>query len=297
MRISTPVYCLREALVSLLRNSWLTLASISIVTISLIILGCSLLLVMNIDYLAQQLESKLEISIFLEQDLESEEVRNIGSKIKSTTGVAEVKFVSKEKALEEMKKSLGDRAEILDSLEENPLPDAYRVKAEDANHVPALARSFEELEGVEMVRYGKGVVEKLLALTHWLRAAGFTLLGVLGLAAVFLIATTIRMSVFARRREISIMKLLGATNWYIRAPFLMEGLIMGLIGAVLAAGAVNLGYFALVNKVGQSLPFITLVTGEDVLVRVSGLLLALGFFIGIFGSFISIHRFLADKKT
>ncbi|MBM7853665.1 cell division transport system permease protein [Desulfohalotomaculum tongense] len=297
MRISTILYCIREALVSILRNGWMTVASISIVAVSLVILGGSVLLVMNTGYLTQRLESKVEISVFLEEELAAADVKEIGEKIKSTAGVAEVKFIPKEKALQEMKKSLGSRAQVLEDLEKNPLPDAYRVKAEDANQVPALAGSFEQLDGVEMVRYGKGVVEKLLSVTQWLRVASWTLMGILGVSALFLISTSIRMSVFARRREISIMKLLGATNWYIRAPFLMEGLIMGLAGALLAVAVVYLGYIALVDKIKVSLPFINLVPGEEVFTVVPGALLGLGILIGIFGSLISIHRFLSDKKA
>ncbi|MTI80535.1 MAG: ABC transporter permease [Firmicutes bacterium] len=297
LRFSTPINSVREALIGLLRNGWMTLASVSIVAVSLIILGGSVLLVMNADYLAERLESKLEISVFLQEDLEYNQVKEVGNEISATTGVAELKYVSRETALQEMKQSFGSRGEILENLEENPFPDAYRIKAEKADQVVPLAKSFEQLEGVETVRYGKGVVEKLLSITHWLRLSSMTLLGILGVAAIFLIATSIRMSVFARRREIAIMKMLGATNWYIRMPFLLEGLIMGVLGSLLAIAVVNLSYAALVNKLGTSLSFITLVTGQQVLTNILVVLLGLGLFIGVFGSLISIHRFLKDEKA
>ena len=292
LRASTFVYCFREAALSLVRNSWMTIASIAIVAVSLIILGSSILLVFNADYLAGRLESKLEISVFLKDDLESSEITEIGKEIKVTPGVAELQFISKEAALQDIKESFGDRKEILDNLPRNPLSDAYRVKAADANQVPALAKSFERLEGVDTVRYGKGTVEKLLVITHWVRLVSLGLMGVLGVAAVFLIATTIRMSVFARRNEISIMKYLGATNWYVRAPFLIEGMVLGLIGAALAVAVVYFGYAALVNQIKVSIPFITPVAGGEVLQYVVGGLLGLGMLIGAFGSIVSVRRFL-----
>ncbi len=292
MRVSSFVYCWREALLSLVRNSWMTLASIAIVTISLIILGSSVLLVYNADYLADNLESKLEISVFLEEDIEADEITEIGKKIRAMPGVAEQQFVSKDAALQSMKESFGDNKGVLDNLPENPLSDAYRVKAVDANQVPTIAKNLEKLAGVETVRYGKGTVEKLLLITHWVRIISFGLMLVLGIAAVFLIATTIRMSVFARRNEISIMKYLGATNWYVRAPFLIEGMLLGLIGAAIAVAVVHFGYMALVNQLAANIPFLNVVTEAEVLPAVVGMLLGLGVLIGALGSIVSVRRFL-----
>ncbi|WP_031516726.1 permease-like cell division protein FtsX [Desulfofalx alkaliphila] len=296
MRTNTLFYIFREALVSMVRNSWMTLASMAIVAVSLIILGSSVLLVINADHLTQRLESELEISVFLQEDLDTTEAGEVGRQIKNTAGVAEVVFVSKEQALEEMKESFGNHSELLENLEKNPLPDAYRIRVNDANQVPVLAGHFEKLPGVELVRYGQGLVERLLAVTHWVRVITLGLMGMLGIAAIFLIATTIRMSLFARRREIGIMKLLGATNWYIRAPFMIEGMFIGLIGALVAVAAVYSAYSFLVNRLTDSIPFVSLVTGGDVLNTIFGLFIGSGVLIGALGSVISIRKFLAEKK-
>lgn len=292
LRISTPYYICRDAGASLVRNGWMTLASMAVVAVSLIILGSSVLLVLNADYLAERLESEVEISVFLQEDLTAKETNEVGRKIRNTPGIAEIEYVPSDKALEEMKESFGDRGDVLDNLPKNPLPDAYRIKAEDANQVPVMAQSFEKFQGVEMVRYGQGLVEKLLAITHWVRAASLGLMVILGLSALFLIATTIRMSVFARRREIGIMKLLGATNWYVRMPFLIEGVVIGFVGAALAVTAVNLGYVTLLKQLHASVPFITLVSSGEVLFTLLAVLMGLGIIIGALGSLVSIHRFL-----
>ncbi|TYO94819.1 permease-like cell division protein FtsX [Desulfallas thermosapovorans] len=293
MMFNTIMYYFREAATSLIRNSWLSIASVGTIIISLLILGSSLLLVLNVRQVASDVESSLEITVFLEEGLEQDRLDEMEEEIKFVPGVAQVKFVTKEQALEDLKESFGDRAELLSGLEEdNPLPNSYVVKTREAAQVPAAARQLEELEGVEQVRYGQGVVENLLALTHWVRIWGSLALLVLGVAAVLLIATTIRMSVFARRREIGIMKMLGATNTFVRMPFMLEGMIIGLTGGLIAALLINFGYLSLLNKVMFSLPFIQLVDDPETIYRILGGLLGAGFIIGALGSAISLRRFL-----
>ncbi len=293
MIINTIFYYFREAATSLIRNSWLTVASVGTIIISLLILGSSVLLVLNVREVAADLESSLEITVFLEDDLEQERLEQLEEEIKFVPGVSTVNFVTKEQALENLKESFGDKAELLSGLEEdNPLPNSYTVKTRKANMVPSAARQLTELEGVEQVRYGQGVVENLLALTHWVRIWGSLALLVLGVAAVLLIATTIRMSVFARRREIGIMKMLGATNIFVRMPFMLEGMIIGLTGGLFAAVMIHFGYASFLNKVIISLPFIQLVDDSNSIYQVLGGLLGAGFLIGTLGSAISLRRFL-----
>lgn len=286
-------YYFREAFSSLVRNSWLSLASVGTVTVSLLILGFSLLLVLNADRMAATLESSVEISAFLHSGVKQAQIASLEQKIKALPGVAEVRYVSKEQALAEMRQNFGQRKDILDGLDKNnPLPDAFRVKTQQAGQVPGVAAKIQTMSGVDEVRYGRGVVEKLLAVTHWIRVAGLGIMIALAAAAVFLISTTIRMSVFARRREIGIMKFLGATNWFVRFPFLLEGMVLGLAGSLLAGVAVYFGYFSLARHINETLPFIPLVTGMHYLLLMLGGLTALGLLIGALGSAISIRRFL-----
>ncbi|MFA7468612.1 MAG: permease-like cell division protein FtsX [Desulfotomaculaceae bacterium] len=293
MNLNVLKYYFREAGASLLRNSWLSIASIGTIIISLLILGSSILLILNVRYIASTVEYSLEITVFLEDSLEQDLRERMEEEIYFIPGVTTVHFVSRAQALDELRTSFGERADILSGLEEdNPLPDSFRVKTKEAETVPAAAQQLAELSGVEQVRYGQGVVEKLLALTHWVRIWGSITMGVLGFAAIFLIATTIRMSVFSRRREIGIMKMLGATNFFVRMPFMLEGMFLGLGGGLVAALMINFGYLSLLSKVIVTLPFIQLISDPTSLYQVLGGLLGLGFAIGALGSAISLHRFL-----
>ncbi|NMA52783.1 MAG: ABC transporter permease [Peptococcaceae bacterium] len=294
MRLSTIIYYLREAFQSVLRNSWLSLASIGVVAVSMFILGSSLLLVFNANNIAYNLESEIEITLFLEDDTGRDQVALMEERLAARPEVAEVRFISKTQGLEDMKESFGENQAILEGLEEkNPLPDALRIKTHTVEQVMPLSQDIEATsQHVERVRYGQGVVEKLLALSKWVRSAGVVVMILLGAAAVFLVATTIRLSVFARRKEIGIMKTLGATNWFVRFPFLLEGLFLGLTGSLLAVVAVYFGYLSLVDRLQVSLPFFQLVSSKDVLIPLVEALIGLGLVIGVTGSMLSLRKFL-----
>lgn len=293
VRLRTISYYFREAFFSIKRNSWLSAASVGVVAVSLLILGSSLLLVLNTNNIASNLESSIEISVFLAEDTTTDQAKSLQNKITGLPDVAQVEYVSKQQALEEMKKNFGDKRDILAGLEEkNPLPDTFRVKTRTVEQVEPLARELAAFEQVDQVRYGQGVVEKLLALSRWLRTAGLATMFLLGLAAIFLIATTIRLSVFARRKEIGIMKFLGATNWFVRCPFLLEGMILGLAGSVAASAAVYFGYFSLIKGIQLSLPFMQVITDPNLVLPIIEGLLGLGLVIGAVGSIISMRRFL-----
>lgn len=293
MSLNAIRYFFRETLMSILRNSWLSLASIGIVTVSLIILGSTLLFILNANYMAGSVESSVEITVFLKSNLKTAEVQAVSDKIKAMAGVSEMAFVSKEQALQNMKKDFGDKAEVLDGLDKNnPLPDSYQVKTSNPNQVAAVAKELSSLSEVDQVRYGQGVVEKLLAVTQWIRTASMVTMVLLTAAAVFLIATSIRLSVFSRRREIGIMKFLGATNWFIRCPFILEGMCLGLVGGLLAVLTVDVGYYSLISKIQISLPFVKLATGQDTILPVLGGMLGLSLLIGAVGSTFSVRKFL-----
>jgi cell division transport system permease protein len=287
------IYYWAEAFKSLYRNSWLSLAAVGTIVISLFILGSSLLLVLNVNHLADRVESGVEISVFIKEGVEEEELEDLGEQIQQLGGVESVNFISRERALEELKESFGERQEALTGLEENnTLPDSYRVKALSTELVPSVAEKIEGLAGVENVRYGRGVVERLMVISQWVRTMGMAIVVLLGIAAVFLIATTIRLSVYARRREIGIMKILGATNWFIRMPFMLEGMLLGLFGGLITAGVIYMGYHTLVVRVNTALPFMQLISQSEMINYTLMGIAALGVLLGLLGSAISVRRFL-----
>ncbi|MTI85793.1 MAG: ABC transporter permease [Firmicutes bacterium] len=293
MSLNNISYYWVEAFKSLYRNSWLSLAAVGTIIISLFILGSSVLLVLNVNHLADRVESGVEISVFVQESVSGEELVDLGEQIKFLGGVESVNYISRERALEEMKESFGDRQDALAGLdEENTLPDSYRVKALSTDLVPSVAEKIEDLHGVDGVRYGHGVVEKLLVLSQWVRTMGLAIVVLLGVAAVFLIATTIRLSVYARRQEIGIMRILGATNWFIRMPFMLEGMLLGLLGGLVTSGVIYLGYSTLVLRVNATLSFIQLISQPQIIYYNLLGITALGLLLGILGSAISVRKFL-----
>lgn len=293
MKISSFQYAFRDALRSLWRNKFMSLASVITVAISLLILGCAWVLVVNTQHMAVAMESELEVNAYLIMDMGRDKALGIKEDIMALSGVAEVIFVPKEEGLQSLETRFGKETDLLKALgDENPLPDMYRVKAKVAAMVPQIAEEIGRIPGVENVRYGQGMVEKLLSLTNWLRNVGVVTIFAVGIAAVFLIATTIRITVFARRREIGIMKFVGATNWYIRWPFFLEGMLIGLIGALIAVFALHMFYERLVSSVALTLSFLPLVSDKTILYGIYRNLLLIGTSLGALGSAISLRRFL-----
>ncbi len=293
MKLSSIGYSLRDAFRSLWRNKFMTLASVATVAISMVILGAAWILVLNTEYLASTMESELEINVYLEKELTRDKALEMKDKIQKISGVEEAFFVPKEEGLEAMEERFGEDSDLLQSLGGvNPLPDVYRIKSHDADFVPQIASELAVLEGIETVRYGQGFVEKLLSLTDWLRTVGLGVIFAVGLAAIFLIATTIRLTVFARRREVTIMKLVGATNWYIRWPFFLEGMIIGFSGAFLAVMSIYFIYDQLVQNISVMVSFVPIMTDQEVLYNIYKNLLLMGTGIGALGSAVSLHRFL-----
>jgi len=295
MRIRTVGYLIREALKSLRRNSWMVLASVGTVAVSLIIVGMALITVVNTNYLATRLESNVEIIAFLQGSAGDDEARALGAQIREIPGVAQVRFVNKDEALKEFRRELGDQENMIDALGGgNPLPHVYKVTTISPQDVDKVANRMQSFRLIDKVDYGKGVVDKLFAVTKWVRLVGLSVIVLLGLAAVFLIATTIRLTVFARRKEIKIMKVLGATDWFVRSPFLMEGMILGFIGALIAVLIVNVSYTTFTDYLHRDLNInmFGLHTDPQFMVMMGLALLGAGTFIGMVGSGISVRKFL-----
>jgi cell division transport system permease protein len=288
MRLRTFNYFFREAFISLVRNRWMSLASIGAVASALIILGSFLLLSVNFNHILKDVESQVEITAYLEDTVDSSGITRLNAEISSVSGVKEIKFVSKEAALEEFKQQVGK--DLLEGID-NPLPNSFRIKVDNPQDVARVAGEIQHLQGVEEVKYGKGVVEKLFNIIYWVRLLGLVIMAIFAAVSIFIISNTIRLTVFARRREINIMKYIGATDWFVRWPFLIEGMVLGFIGAAIAIGILAGGYKYLYNIVRLNIPMISLLPMEEFYNYALGFL-AIGMFIGAFGSSFSIRRFL-----
>lgn len=293
MKIRTMEYFIREAITSLRRNGLMSFASVSTVALSLLILGMFLVMVLNLNNMASTLESQVQISVYLQDGLSEHEMREVGTRITKLPGVVQVNFIDKEEAMKRFKERLGEQQSLLNALgEANPLPNAFEVKVDRTDRVKPVAQAITQLKGVENAKFGQEVVEQLFALTKMVRIFGLVIILFLALAALFIISNTIRITVFARRKEIGIMKYVGATNWFIRWPFLLEGMMLGFGGALIAVLCLNETYGVLIHQVYESLAFLPLIPQYPFITNISVVLLVTGTVIGALGSTISLRRFM-----
>lgn len=293
MKLRTSEYFIQEVFRSLKRNNWMTFASIGTVTVSLFVLGVFLLLVLNMNRLASTLESQVQISVYLEDGLTEAGKGTLQQDIEGLAGIDTVTYVDKTEAEKRLRERLGEQGYLLDALgDENPLPDSFEVTVADPAFVETAAGTIGQFEGVEEARYGQDVATHLFDITRLIRIFGFVLMVLLCGATLFIISNTIRLTVFARRKEIAIMKYVGATDWFIRWPFLLEGVVMGFAGGLLAALVLRSFYAAMTAKIYDTLAFFPLMPQYPFMNYVTLGILAAGIFIGALGSTISLKRFL-----
>lgn len=294
MTFNSTHYILRETANSMKRNPWLSIASVLTVMVSLVILGFSVFFLANASNMAKTFESKLEIAAFVQNNATQPELEGLKTQIQGMPGVASVTVVTKDQALTDFGKTMGgSQSNLLSDLGgTNPFPDKLTVKATDPQKVKALAETVSALPKVDNVRYGQGFVDKLLNFTKWLRWIGLGVVAAFGIAAIVLISINVKMNVFSRRREIQIMKLVGASNSFVRWTFIIEGLALGFVGGTLAAGIVGMGYNWIIMYVKSTLTFLPVVQNATLFRQVSvGLLLA-GMAMGALGSGLSLQKFL-----
>ncbi len=288
---------MKQGFQGLWRNRGMGLASIGSIAAVLLILGIVLILILSINNVVLETKHKFdEIQIFLEDDIEEDQQRNIEEEIKNCEGVVSLDYQTKDEALATMKKDWGDQGDLLEGIEEeNPLPDSYIVKLKDIENADGVVKDVKDLEGIEEVKYYKDIISKLVTTTNYVRTGGIIVIGVLLFISVFIISNTIKITVTARKEEINIMKYVGATNGYIRGPFIVEGILLGLIGSILSIFIVNYGYKYFFTNVSEKLyvlftlylvPPYALVT--DIII----IFTAIGVGIGILGSLVSLKRFL-----
>ncbi|MDU0205726.1 MULTISPECIES: permease-like cell division protein FtsX [Paenibacillus] len=303
MKISTFSRHLREGTRNVVRNGWMTFASISSIAISLFILGIFVLITLNVNDIASQIEDQVEINVYLEVNTHQDQITELQTQIQGLQGVKTIKFVSKEEGLVYLRQKLGESGKaLLDGFEgeNNPLNDAFTVEVDDPRNVAVVADQISALNAgkdpkpIYKVNYGKGTVEALFKVTQIVRWVGFGIVILLSFTAVFLIANTIKITILARRKEISIMKMVGATNSFIRWPFFIEGALLGFVGSLIPALIILGGYWKLLNlsSLNLNLLMIELTPFGKIAPTMIALLLGIGIVIGVWGSLISVRKFL-----
>ncbi|RUS55550.1 cell division protein FtsX [Kurthia sp. 3B1D] len=295
MAIKTWIRHLRDSFISIWRNRWMSLASVGAVTVTLLLVGVFVALILNVNKIASDFEKDVEVKVLIDTTMKETKALALAQKVKKLPDVAEVRYSSKEDELQKVIDDFGEDLSLVD--QENPLHNVLYVKATEPQKTADVARQIDALKGTSEVLYGKGKIDKFFQMVDTTRTIGLVFIVALVLMAVFLISNTIKLTIAARQHEIEIMKLVGATNNYVRVPFMLEGMWLGLFGAVLPIIAVAAGYMSLYERLSPIVQneVFSFLEPTNFLLRLSVILLAMGVVIGIFGSAMSIRKYLAVK--
>jgi cell division transport system permease protein len=287
-------YFVSETATNLKRNLLMTIAAISTVAISLLLLGGVQILSMIVNNVTSSWEARVEISAYLRDDASQGEIQELQADLASYDEVEDVSYVSKQQAYEEFKDLYPDNPEFYEHIGPEDLPASLRIKLTDAKYTEYVAATIRGAPGVDDVRFGGEIIKRLLQVNSLLRTITLAMSIVLMIAAAGLIANTIRLAIYARRDEIGIMKLVGATNWFIRIPFMLEGIFAALVGALVSSAIVVAANGFLFARMGEALPFLGPVfsfSGRE-LGSVLVVLVGVGTLVGLVGSTLALRRFL-----
>ena len=299
MRGSSFRYLSKQGLHSLVANRLMTLASVGVLTACLILVGVATLFSANVDSLVAYLGEQNETVVYIGKDLSEEQIAQVDSQIRAIPGLSAVTYVSKEEVLETYKGYMEEYAVLFDDFEEdNPFRANYRVVVKDLNQLDEIVDQLAAIDGVEDVSPPTELASVFLSIQRAVNVGGWVLVAVLSLVSIVVISNTIRITVFARRKEISIMKYVGATNAFIRWPFFVEGMSVGLIAALVSSGVVMGAYAIVLHYAGDlsgfwnSLLGVSLLPLSQVWYWLLGGFAAFGILIGSLGTATSIHKYL-----
>lgn len=293
MSLNSIWYITKETGRNLVYNTWMTLASVSTVAISMFVLSFFLVLTVNMTHVTNVLQSQVEMRVFIKSNVPRAKEIALLQQVRHWQGVKKVQFFTKQEAAATLKKEFPNQKDLLTLISKsNPLFDGFNVYTKVPSQIPGLAKRFKQNKIVHSVVYEGQVVNRLSRLSVVLKWVGWGIELLLGLATLFIIVNTIRLAVFARRREIGVMKLVGATDWFIRWPFILEGLILGLVGAVVAEIVVGQGYHWLLIEASNALPFWPMAPFHQVMAKTVDVTLLGGLVVGGVASLVVLRRFL-----
>ena len=286
----------RDAFKGVFRNFSLSLASISCITITLIVVAVSIILSYNVDNFTNLVEKDVTIVAFLDNDLTDEKIDEVKDQISVINNVDKYEFISKTDITKDMRES----SDVFDSImknwseEENPIQNTFQVKVENIDDIDKVAKEIKGIDGVTLVKYGEGMVEQLVSVFDIVHKVCIISVIALILVTAFLISNTIKITINSRQREISIMRLIGASNLNIRIPFIIEGLILGALGAIIPIIGTIYGYNAIYTNFNGQLfsPFIKLIPPTPFVYTISLILLGIGILVGMFGSWRAVRKHL-----
>jgi cell division transport system permease protein len=297
MKIRTIRYIIKDGIANITKNKLMSLAAISIVVASLTIFGIFYMLIMNFKYNVMNLKEQPEIQVFCQVDLDDVGIKIIENALTNNERIKQITIVSKEQAFRKVKSLLGDDVNLLEGMDNSFLPISFIIKLHNPEDSEELIGELAQISGVDKVSYPQKTVEFISKFTGWIQLVSSFLIAVLLIVSIFIIANTIRLTVFARRREINIMKYIGATDWFIRWPFVVEGVIIGILGAIFAFLISGYGYNALEVRFTKELArtgtsIVQLMELKSISAKIILFYLVLGCVVGAIGSIASIRKYL-----
>lgn len=289
---------IRDAFKSVIRNFSLSLASISCITITLIIVAIAIMASFNVQNFTKEIEKDLTIVIFLNNDVTEEDVTSVEERLRKIPNVDKksITFESKQDVKEDMQKESEVFDTVLDEWDdsESPLKDTFQVKVKNVENISATAKKIEKIDQVNTVRYGEGMVDKMIIAFSSIEKVTYGIVVALVVVTVFLIINTIKLTISARRREIGIMRLVGASNFTIKTPFIIEGMILGLLGSIVPIIFTTYGYLAFYNHFDGYLftQLIQLIKPEPFIYSTAGIVVIIGILVGMVGSAGAVRKYL-----
>lgn len=272
--------------------------SLLAITAMMLILGLFFVISVNINLFSEMIQKDYDyVEVYLKDDIDAKQAEKIKSKLENISGVKDVEYRSKQEALKIMKQRWGESGYLLDSLGDNPLPNSFVINAEDNETANNINKFAKQIDGVEDVKYYKETVDKLTKASNFLQYSAIVIMIFLIVVSVIVVSNTIKLTVLNRAKEISIMKYVGATNWFVRGPFLIEGIFLGIVSSMIAAALTWLIYIQIEKLIGEDIMVILsspLVPAEYLAVNLLVIFLAIGISVGASGSIVSMRKFL-DK--
>lgn len=281
-----------EAFKSMIRNGLMTIASVLTIALSLFLVGLFTFASVTINQTIGSFEKQLEIEVFLKDEASPQDIQSLQDTINSWSEVETVTYISKEEALQRFKERYKDHPELIENIQGNPLPASFVIRLKDPQKVEEVAKRFDGNPAVEDVEYGQKYVKRLFEALKVIRYSGFAFILLLAFVSIILISITIRLAIFARRQEISIMRLVGASNWFIRLPFVIEGCIQGLLGALVAAAGIYIIRATVLEKLRSQILWLPINFSSTLFWQITAGLVLGGLALGAIGSAVAMRRYL-----
>lgn len=293
---SKIAYTLKQAFSQMGRNKGMNITSVVAITAMMLILGLFFVAFLNVDLFAKTIEKDYNVvEVFIADGADDAVKDAIKLKIEKIDCIEKIEYRSKEDAIKIMKKRWGDNAYLLDNIDKNSLPDSFMVFVKDQKVGNEVNSEISHVNGVDSIKYYQDTVSKLTKITHFIQVSAIVVMTFLIIVSTIIVANTIKLTVFNRSKEIEIMKYIGATDWFVRAPFLIEGIILGIISSAVATGLMHLIYSRLISLLGDDIMRILSVpvlSSSYLIPNLAIIFASLGIGIGTCGSIISIRRFL-----